>query len=165
MNDTPSYTEAQLAELREAWIKRAKELRTIEEFGRFLEAMIAFEHSYNTAVYAAAALMIGVLRVFDRSPQGGLSGFQAGAVFWELAPHLLSVGKCGLKLVDWELLLYPQYAKHFEKTINNKAWGAVKKRAKEILKTSRSSMHEDVRKHMESIVEGELPFGFTVEKE
>lgn len=45
--------------------------------------IMAMEHDYGTICVAIGAIAAAAARAADRSPNGGITGFQAGAVFWE----------------------------------------------------------------------------------
>ena len=62
-------------------------------------------------------------------------------------------------------MLYPQYGYKFAKTISAERFEKIKEQAKENLEKNECA-HPDVIKHWQSIVNGEIPFGFTIsEKE
>ena len=94
----------------------------------------------------------------------GITGFQASCVMWDIIrdwqyPH----NKTGLRIVDFDDMLYPQYERKFDKIINHETWKALQKEAKENLEKDTNCVHPDVRAHWQSIVDGNVPFGFTVE--
>lgn len=66
-------------------------------------------------------------------------------------------------------MLYPQYENDFcEKIISSYTWEYLQKRAKEFLEETNNGKWmaaAEVRKHWQSIVDGKVPFGYTVEEE
>ena len=58
-------------------------------------------------------------------------------------------------------MLYPQYEDKFEKTIRSNTWRALQEQAKKNLEDS-EHVHPAVIAHWESIVRGEVPFGYKV---
>lgn len=60
-------------------------------------------------------------------------------------------------------MLYPQYADRFSEsgTISKEVWSVLQEEAEMNLKSG-SYMTDDVKRHMLSIVNGVVPFGFTV---
>ena len=72
-----------------------------------------------------------------------------------------SGNKCGLRIVDYDNMLYPQYDDKFEKTISASIWESLQKEAAENLK-DRPTAHPTVIAHWQSIVDGKVPFGYTV---
>ena len=68
---------------------------------------------------------------------------------------------CGLKLVNYDNMLYPQDSDHFEKTISSDVWNKIQAQAKELLAET-TNAHPVVRAHWQSIVDGQVPFGYVV---
>ena len=71
------------------------------------------------------------------------------------------LNECGLKIVNYDEMLYPQYDYKFDKCISLETFRAMQSQAKELLK-NKNFAHPDVVKHWESIANGEVPFGYTV---
>lgn len=70
----PLATPAQV----DQWFADARGM-TEAEFPKFADrALHGCRHDYSSICEAAAALMYAALYVVDNSPQGGLTGFQAG---------------------------------------------------------------------------------------
>ena len=70
--------------------------------------------------------------------------------------------KTGLKLIDYDEMLYPQYKERFEKVLSASVWERLQDRAKECLNEESSLAAEEVKKHWENIVSGNVPFGYKV---
>ena len=68
--------------------------------------------------------------------------------------------KCGMKIVDYDKMLLPQYHNDFEKTISKETFEALQAEAKRSLREETCS--PSVAKHWESIANGEVPFGYVV---
>jgi hypothetical protein len=63
-------------------------------------------------------------------------------------------------------MLYPQYEDKFAKVIPKSTWDYLQEKAKEKLADPNNEhMHADVRKHLESIRDGAVPFDFRIEGE
>lgn len=95
----------------------------------------------------------------------GITGFQAGGVMWEfILGWNRKNNKTGLKLVDYDNMLYPQYEHEFEKTISLDTWRAIQNAAEEELKNVENHyyVHPSVIAHWMSIVEGKVPFGYKI---
>jgi hypothetical protein len=71
--------------------------------------------------------------------------------------------KCGLRMLNFDDMLYPQYDYKFAKTISAEQFEKIKEQAKENLEKNEHA-HPDVIKHWQSIVDGKVPFGFTISK-
>ena len=150
--------------LQDEWYKRAKDMKP-EDFLDFAnELSKRYEHDYGTVCHAMAAIGLAAMRAFDRSEgaRGGITGFQAGCVMWEVIRHMnYENNKCGLRLLDMDDLLYPQYEHKFV-AISEDTWDDVRKEAKKRL-SERGTAHPDVVAHWESIVNGKVPFGLRIE--
>lgn len=151
----------------------AKSVTTTDELAEFIKFISDYPLDYGTAVYAQCAAMLAAQHVMNGGEQGGITGFQAGFIGWEMVKQFMSVGDCGLKIVDYENMLYPQYEERFGKTIPYKNFEALQKKAKEHIEKDDSAaqqekdkfgygMHPAVRRHMESIVNGVVPFGYVL---
>ena len=93
----------------------------------------------------------------------GITGFQAGCVMWDFIKDWSFRGnKCGLKIVNYDDMLYPQYNYKFQKTIKKDTFEALQKAAENNLKKHQFSSSA-VIKHWKSIVDGNVPFGYIIE--
>lgn len=159
-------------EFREQAYEIANSVNTTEELAEFINFISNTPLGYGTVVYAQCAAMLAAQHIVNISEQGGITGFQAGFIGWEMVKKFMSVGKCGLAIVDYENMLYPQYKDKFEKTISRDIFKELQKKAKQRLAEadendgiSGNSLHPEVRKHMESIVAGVVPFGYTIKED
>ena len=136
-----------------AWFAEAGKM-TEEELPNFFERIIhGYNHDYGTACHAVAACGDDGI---------GLSGFQAGFVMWDFIKNWTKTGnKCGLKLVDYDNMLYPQYEEKMDKTIRKSNWDYIQSEAKKNLENTPYA-HPNVIKHWQSIVDGIVPFGYRV---
>lgn len=160
-------------EFKEQAYEIAKSVSTTNEFVEFVNFISNYPLDYGTAVYAQCAAMLAAQHVMDIGEQGGITGFQAGFIGWEMVKQFMLVGDCGLSLRNWADMLYPQYADKFEKTIPRRIFKRLQEKAKERIEEADSAtqeekdkfgygLHPKVRKHMESIVNGKVPFGYTI---
>lgn len=154
-------------EFRKQAYEIAKSVNTTEELAEFINFISNEPLDYGTAVYAQCAAMLAAQHVMDMGEQGGITGFQAGFIAWEMVRQFMHVGECGLSLRDWENMLYPQYEDRFEKTISRKMFEGLQKKAQERLNgiDEQNPMHPEVKAHMESIVKGVVPFGYTISED
>lgn len=119
-------------DIKEGWKKQLGEvnLDTLPDFLKMLTE--DYQHDYGTICHAIAFSAIAAANAVNRSDQGGITGFQAGAVMWEFIREWnYSHNKTGLKLVDYDNFLYPQYESEFQKTISQDTWVAIHKAAQE----------------------------------
>lgn len=144
------------------WYVKAKECKTPEDLSLFIRKLIEdYRHDYGSIVEACAAAANAAIWTIDASPQGGITGFQAGAVMWRFIQHFRCIDG-SMKLVQFDDMLYPQSAHLFEKTIDTETFERLQKKAKERLDSKDIEMHPSVRAHMQSIVEGNVPFGYSM---
>ena len=74
---------------------------------------------------------------------------------------MYSGNECGMKIVDYDEMLYPQYEYKYQRTMRRDIFDALQKTAKKRLEESEYA-HPDVIKHWKSIVDGNVPFGYVV---
>lgn len=150
--------------LQDEWYKRAKNMKP-EDFLDFAnELSKRYEHDYGTVCHAMAAIGLAAMYAFNETDgaRGGITGFQAQCVMWLVIQHMnYENNKCGLRLLDMDKLLYPQYEYEFC-SISSDTWDAVKKEAQELLKEN-ATVHPDVVAHWQSIASGKVPFGLKIE--
>ena len=151
------------ATARKDWQDRAKDI-TLETLPEFLrELSQEYKHDYGTICVAIGAAAVAAAWAMERSPQGGITGFQAGAVTWEFLRGWNSsmIGDCGARIQKFDDLLYPQYADRFT-SISSDTWKNLQEKAADNLKTGNRNAHPDVLEHWASIAEGIVPFGLRI---
>lgn len=143
------------------WYKRAKTI-TVETLPDFIRSLTEdFEHDYGTICHAMSAAAIAAANAIQKSPQGGITGFQAGCVMWGFISHwgIFPDGN-PLRLLNLSDMLYPQMEHKFT-AISGEDWAWLKEEAASLLATTEG--HPNVRAHWQSIVDGIVPFGMTME--
>jgi hypothetical protein len=162
MNEPTKVTEAD-KDIIADWFVKAKECKSHKDLSLFIRRLTEdYLHDYGTIVEACAAAANAAVWTVNASPQGGITGFQAGAVMWRFIQHFMCVDG-PMKLLQFEDMLYPQYAKKFEKTLDTAAFKFLQEKAKE--KITCEGTHPDVKAHMQSIIDGIVPFGYTLTKD
>lgn len=153
-------------EFKEYIYKKANDIKTKEDLDNLLnEILNSKEIDYGKIVYAMSGAMLGVARFIDRSEIGGITGFQAGFVGWEMVKHfLITTNQTSMSIVDYDTMLYPQCKSRFKKVISKRTWELLQNRAKTLLEESKDA-HPKVIKHWKKIAKGKVPFGYKVEKE
>ena len=143
------------------WFAQAKKIRTTEELSAFVGHMLDdYNHDYGTMCHAIGACALAA--AWMGSSVEGITGFQAGFVMWDFIRNWTKThNKCGLRLVDYDDFLYPQYADKFDKTINEDNWRCIQEEAKINLE-DRCGACDEVVRHWQSIVDGKVPFGYKV---
>ncbi len=142
--------------------KQRKNIKTFEELTAFLKNVEEnYGYGYGEAPRAMAQAALAV--AWYLSSKFGITGFQAGFVMWDFITGWNRTGnECGLKLVDYDEMLYPQYDYKFEKTISSYAWNNLQKVAKKRLDEADNYVHPRVLEHWQSIADGKVPFGYVV---
>lgn len=146
--------------IHEEWYKEAKKM-TMEELPTFLKKLTEeYGHDYGTICHAISASAIAAAWAVERTPQGGITGFQAGCIMWGFITNWMSYNDEALALIKYDNMLYPQCEDKFT-TISKSTWEWLQKKAKKNLEC-KENVHQDVIKHWESIVGGIIPFGYTI---
>lgn len=130
----------------------------------FREMTEDYVHDYGTVCHAMAAIGLASMYAFNKSDgaRGGITGFQAGCVMWNVIRHMnYESNKCGLRLQNMDDLLYPQYEYKFT-AISEETWDSVKREAQNCL-LEREYAHPAIVAHWKSIVDGNIPFGLRIE--
>lgn len=148
--------------LEKEWFEHTDEIKTIDQLTEFINHVLGdYEHDYGTVCHAIGAAAVAT--AWYGAHVEGITGFQAGFVMWDFIMHWTKTSnKCGMKLVDYDDFLYPQYQYKFEKTISRDAWRSIQEQAKKNLESNEAACFE-VRNHWHNIVSGIVPFGYKVE--
>lgn len=146
------------------WYEDAKE-QTLETLPAFMKKILDEPQTYDSIVEAIAACAVGAAWAAAHSPNGGITGFQGSWVMWRFIQYWMRIeDSCGLKLVDYDDMLFPQYDYKFcNKTISKSTWEALQKKAADYLAEGRGA--ERVKAHWRLIVSGVVPFGYTVKED
>lgn len=149
--------------LEKEWFEQAREIHTIEELASFVNKLLnEYEHNYGTVCHAISALALAGASL--GAYVEGITGFQAGFIMWDFIKEWNHSGnKCGMKLIDYDTMLYPQYDYRFEKTISFSTWKHLQEEAKYNLQNRKGC--PEVEAHWQSIVDGKVPFGYTVKED
>lgn len=153
-------TEEGSKDIIESWFER--DVRTTNALVALINELASYEHDYGTIVYAVAAVAVQAAKVMDRQPCGGITGFQAGAVFWTFWQRWLREDGPA-RIIKYEDMLFPQYERHFtQRTISAGTWKWLQEQAKRHSDTV-TDAHPDVMAHWTRIVSGVVPFGYAAE--
>ena len=151
--------------LHEEWFKQAREVKTVDELAAFVDHMLnGYYHDYGTVCHAVAACALAGAWLGAHSE--GITHFQASFVMWDFIRRWLKpYNVCGLRLTDFDDMLFPQYRYRFEKTISKETWENLQKEAQRLLADKDRRPSSDVENHWKSIVEGIVPFGYRIKEE
>lgn len=150
-------------EVRDELVAKRKDIHSFEDLVKFLEDV---KTNYNCGYGAApramaqACLAVG----WYLADEFGITGFQAGFVMWDfIRDWMFSSNKCGLKIIDYDDMLYPQYDHKYEKVISSGTWKNLQEEAANRLAEKLPyGVHPAVVAHWKSIVDGKIPFGYVV---
>jgi len=146
------------------WFEDAREQTLDTLMGFINHVMNDYVHDYGTLCHAVSACAVAAAWAANSSEgaRGGITGFQASFVMWDFIRYWLhSHNKCGLMMIDFDNMLYPQYEYRFDKTIPKDVWELLQKQAAEKLKDL-DGCSDRVADHWRSIVNGNVPFGYRV---
>ena len=148
----------------EQWYREAHDM-TLEKLPEFLRHLAEdYQHDYGTICHAISAGAVATAWAMDNSPCGGITGFQASCIMWGFIQHWsFKNNKCGLRLLNMDDLLYPQYEYKFQ-TISKKTFEIVQKEAEKLLAEKAETAHPKVAAHWLSIAAGNVPFGLRLEE-
>ena len=116
------------------WFKQAEKqtLKTLPDF--INHVMNDYSHDYGTVCHAVAACALAAAWAANEEPNGGITGFQASFVMWDFIKQWsFTHNKTGLRIVDFDNMLYPQYENKFNKTISKDLWERLQDEAKNLL--------------------------------
>ena len=142
------------------WFVEAKN-QTVETLPGFINHLMNdYCHDYGTIVHAVSACGLAAIHAANNTDSGGITRFMASFVMWDLIQQLVKTNnKCGLKLIDYDDMLYPQYDYKFDKVIGKETFKHIQEVAKELLNDN-GPAHTKVLEHWKSIVDGKVPFGY-----
>lgn len=151
------------------WFEQARK-QTIETLPDFMNHVMGdYVHDYGTICHAVSACAMAAIFAADNHENGGITGFQAGFVMWDIIRQLnFRSNKCGMKLVDYDDMLYPQYESRYDKTISPDIWKSLQESAKDKIKEDEEDggfASPRVVQHWKSIVNGTVPFGYKVKED
>lgn len=142
--------------LEKEWFEEASE-QTLETLPKFINHLMNdYDHDYGTCVKAVTAAMLGTFWAFDK--QEGFTGFQVRFIPWMMINKFWGESEIGRKVIDFDDMLFPQYEDRFRNTISKELFKRLQERASKFIEEG--DLHPDVKKHMESIVAGKVPFGY-----
>lgn len=116
--------------LHEQWFEEAREM-TLDKLPTFISHLLNdYNHDYGTICHAITAGAVATAWAMNNTPQGGITGFQAGCIMWGIIRQWnYRYNKTGLKIIDYDNFLYPQYYDKFQRTINPDTWANIQRQA------------------------------------
>lgn len=143
--------------------KGKENVKNIDEFASLLKQATADADDYGSIVMCCALMMNAAFHLVDNGPSGGITGFQASCLMWEMVKKYgMYSDNVPLRLIDYSDLLYPQNEHKFN-SLPKETWEWAVKEAKEKLqKEDVNTWHPSVFYHIKDIAEGQVPFGLKV---
>lgn len=126
-----------------------------------------YKHDYGTICHALSACALAAVWAANKHEQRGITGFQAGFVMWDFIKEwMYKSNKAGLRLINYDDMLYPQYEDMIDKVISSKVFESIQKAVQDSLDEVKQGgqAHPAVIKHWESIVAGNVPFGYRIKE-
>ena len=140
------------------------EIKTFDDLVAFLKESREYSFDYGGAPRAIAQAALATAWWF--AGDFGITNFQAGFVMWDfIIDWMYRNNECGLRIVDHDDMPYPQYDYKFEKTISPKTWSNIQRQAEKNLRDNAEHTHPAVIAHWKSIVNGVVPFGYSVKED
>lgn len=142
-----------------SWYRESKKEKTNEEIIEFNEEILNnYPHDYESICHAIAASTLTHLH--NCLYRCGATGAQANYTTWQIIRQMFNI-ESGAKLINYDDMIYPQYDIEFEddRELPKEVFEKLQEMAKRSL-DEHGRMDATVRKHMESIVDGKVPFGY-----
>ena len=157
-----NMNEFQLRDFLKEKRERIKNFDDLVNYLRFIEEECNIGYGHAPRAVAQAALAVAKYLTY----RFGLSGFQAGFVMWDfILGYEKTDNEAGLRLIDYDDMLYPQYQYKFEKTISAKTYSKLKDIAAKNIREAdevNGVVSPDVYEHWKKIANGEVPFGYSI---
>lgn len=149
------------------WYKAA-EKQTLKTLPQFMNHVLNdYWHDYGTICKAIAACGAAAMWAANKSEQGYISGFQASCINWEVLKAFGSFKThTGARIINFDDMIFPQNENKFAKNISKETWDSVQEYTRKILsEEDKFEFHPEVKGHMESIVTGNIPFGYKIKED
>ena len=158
--------------IQDSWYLEAEEM-SLKDLPNFLRKLTEdYEHDHGTICHACAAAALAAAHAVNKEPVGNITGFQAHAVLWMFMQNWLTEYKdVPVEIINYSSMLYPSNGEKFKRTIDINTWEWLKQAAKEKIDKANkiykddAPVHSEVLKHWKNIVDGKIPFGYTLEED
>lgn len=138
--------------------------KEIKDFNELIEYLKDIKENYNCGYGEAprAIAQASLAVAWYLASEFGITGFQSGCTMWDfIRDWNYPDNECGMKIIDYDNMLYPQYEDHFQKTIKPETFRALQEQAKKNLKENKNASPSVVL-HWVKIANGEVPFGYVI---
>ena len=161
MYTTIDENEANEFKVKEQLENERKNIKSFDDLIAFLQKV---KDTYNTGYGIAprAIAQAALATAWYLSSEFGITGFQASFVMWDfIMDWQYRNNKCGMRIVNYDDMLYPQYEYKFDKIMSKETFETLQKEARNNL-LNRESAHPNVISHWLDIISGKPPFGYTI---
>lgn len=151
-------------EVKEQLENERKDIKSFDDLVNYIQNI---KDNYNIGYGSAprAIAQAALATAWFLASDFGITGFQADCTTWDFVRGWSYSGnECGLRIIDYDNMLYPQYNEYFEKTISKDVFNELQNTAKKKLESSDYACSAVVE-HWKSIVNGNVPFGYIVKDE
>ena len=151
-------------EVKEQLKEERNYIKSFDELVSFLQKIKEeCNTGYGTAPRAIAQAALAT--AWYLATDFGITGFQAGCTMWDfIEGWMFTDNKCGMKIVNYDDMLFPQYDDKFDKTISKDTFEALQKEARKKLEERGDYVHPAVKQHWIAIASGGVPFGYDVKE-
>lgn len=147
------------------WYDKARRVESLGELVDFGRELLNGNTLFGEAQVHAISAFTLAAACYAADKHDALTNWQAYNVMWNFIRQWNhGDNKCGMRLVDYDDMLYPQYRDNFEKTLSPGVWKSLQEEARKKLATS-GHAHPAVVAHWKNIAEGIPPFGYTLKGE
>jgi len=141
-----------------SWFKEASEI-TLGEFEPFINKMISGLTAPEDISWVYIVGNTAVFNLIGKDETRKLSKDGFNFVRWNIVEAMFpEYTGCSMRIENYDYLLYPSYQNYFTK-IPKVIFEAVQKKATGYLETEKE-LTEEAKNHLQSIVDGNVPFGF-----
>jgi hypothetical protein len=149
----------------DGWYEKAREVKDLKELTTFMKEMMEYNHDYGSITDAFVASAIASMWCMDRSPNGGITGFQAGWIGMQFVTKWMSI-EGPWRRTEYRNMLFPQYEDRFQKTITPDTMKWLQDEAKKKLAEDKDDeIRDELSAHWTKLAEGIPPFGYTIVKD
>lgn len=149
-------------EMKEELEQKRKDINSFDNLVDYLK-YIKNNCNYDYGVAPRSIAQASLAVAWYLAKEFGITGFQASFIMWDfIKDWSYKDNKCGLKIIDYDNMLYPQYEDKFDKVIPKETWELLQKQAEQELKESGCYANLNIVDHWLSIMNGKVPFGYKV---
>ena len=134
------------------------------------ETLGALGKTLRNSVQDSQDLIHATVAMMDAAAYAMVKDLNVGEEFMYLLSvlafrHINNMGDGYTTILNYDEMLDPSKRKNFEKTIPEHVFLDLQQKAQELLESNPEDMHPAQRKHLENILKGRVPFGYTILEE